>query len=88
VLADGYKTAPAKVFAQTTSGRGTWLKVIMKEGKKRQIRETAAMIGLHVDKLIRVRIGSLELGNLKPGEWRYLRPEEIFKLKELSAINH
>lgn len=82
VLEDGYKTAPAKVFVQSTAGKGTWLKIIMREGKKRQIRETAKQIGLYVEKLIRVRIGTLEIKSMKTGEWRFLTAQEIDDLKK------
>jgi 23S rRNA pseudouridine2605 synthase len=81
VLEDGYKTAPAQVALESTSGKGAWLRVIMKEGRKRQIRETGALIGLPVVKIIRVRIGSLLLGNLRPREWRILTQQEISDLK-------
>jgi 23S rRNA pseudouridine2605 synthase len=58
-----------------------WLRVILKEGRKRQIRETGSTLGLPVVKIIRVRIGSLMLGGMKPREWRYLTAEEIAGLK-------
>jgi 23S rRNA pseudouridine2605 synthase len=53
----------------------------MREGKKRQIREVGKTIGLPVVKIIRERIGTLQLGNLKPREWRYLTAEEVAVLK-------
>jgi 23S rRNA pseudouridine2605 synthase len=53
----------------------------MREGKKRQIREVGKTIGLPVVKIIRERIGTLQLGNLKPREWRYLMPQEVAALK-------
>jgi 23S rRNA pseudouridine2605 synthase len=81
VLEDGYRTAPAKVYIDKQLGKGVWLRVIMKEGRKRQIREIANRLGLPVVKLIRVRIGSLKLGSLKKGEWRHLSKEEILRLK-------
>lgn len=81
VLEDGYKTAPAQVIPMHASGKGMWLRVILKEGRKRQIRETGNRIGLPVVKIIRVRIGSLYLGSLKPRDWRYLTPEEVTALK-------
>jgi 23S rRNA pseudouridine2605 synthase len=81
VLEDGYHTLPLHVEVQTHSGKGTWLRVIMKEGHKRQIRETCHQIGLPVVNIIRVRIGSLQLHNLKPGQWRLLTPAEINELK-------
>lgn len=87
VLEDGYKTAPAKVFVQSPAGKGVWLKVIMKEGKKRQIRETARRIGFYVEKLIRVRISSLEIKSLKAGEWRHLTKDEVDSLKKMPSKN-
>jgi 23S rRNA pseudouridine2605 synthase len=87
VLEDGYRTAPAKVHVESPQGKGTWLRVILKEGRKRQIRETGSIIGLPVVKIIRIRIGSLLLGNLKPREWRYLKPEEIVALNQLGSKN-
>jgi 23S rRNA pseudouridine2605 synthase len=80
-LEDGYRTAPANVYIERLKGKGAWLRVIMKEGRKRQIREITNQIGLPVVKLIRTRIGTLHLGNLKPGEWRYLTDNEILALK-------
>ncbi|MEN6481128.1 MAG: pseudouridine synthase [Anaerolineaceae bacterium] len=82
VLEDGYKTAPAQVEYRDIVGKGQWLKIVMKEGRKRQIREIGQRIGLPIVKLIRIRIGSLSLGELKPGEWRYLTAQEINDLKK------
>ena len=59
VLEDGYRTAPVEVRLDGTFGKGAWLRVVMREGRKRQIRETGSQIGLPVVKIIRVRIGSL-----------------------------
>jgi 23S rRNA pseudouridine2605 synthase len=81
VLEDGYKTAPAQVWMDRPSGKGAWLRVTLKEGRKRQIRETGMLLGLPVVKIIRVRIGSQQLGSLKPREWRYLSPAEVAALK-------
>jgi 23S rRNA pseudouridine2605 synthase len=81
VLEDGYRTAPAEVGIDSYSGKGAWLRVILREGRKRQIREVGKTIGLPVAKIIRVRIGSLLLGNLKPREWRYLTAQEVAGLK-------
>ncbi len=81
VLEDGYKTAPAQVFMEASAGKGAWLRITMGEGRKRQIREIGSLLGLPVVRIIRVRIGSLRLGNLKPGEWRRLTPAEIEALK-------
>ncbi len=83
VLEDGYRTAPAVVNLTGFAGKGSWLTVILKEGRKRQIREVGKRLGLPVFRIIRVRIGTLELGNLKPKEWRHLTPAEVASLKKL-----
>lgn len=86
VLSDGYRTRPVKVEIEQPHGDGAWLRVIMKEGRKRQIRETAAQVGLSVAKLVRVRISNLKLGKMQVGEWRNLEPTEIEALKRSRKI--
>jgi 23S rRNA pseudouridine2604 synthase len=54
------------------------LRFVLKEGKKRQIRRMCEAVGLKVLGLKRVRIGSVMLGDLPPGQWRYLRADEYF----------
>jgi len=71
---DGEKLKPAKVSWQNEDQ----LRFVLREGKKRQIRRMCEMVGLHVVGLKRVRIGSINLGKLPVGQWRYLRPEEKF----------
>jgi 23S rRNA pseudouridine2604 synthase len=72
---DGEALKPAKV---------SWLnedqlKFILIEGKKRQIRRMCEIVGLRVTGLKRIRIGRIMLGDLPPGQWRLLRPEERFE---------
>ena len=81
VLEDGIHTAPAKVSIVSSAGKGSWLRVILHEGRKRQIRETGSLLGLPVVRIIRVRISTLLLGSLKPGQWRHLTKDEISDLK-------
>lgn len=85
VLEDGHRTAPAQVRIESAAGKSVWLRVTLREGRKRQIREMGKQTGLLVNRIMRVRIGSLLLGDLKPGEWRYLRPDEIRLLKRRSS---
>jgi 23S rRNA pseudouridine2604 synthase len=54
------------------------LRFVLKEGKKRQIRRMCEAVGLKVLGLKRVRIGGVVLGDLPPGQWRYLRGDERF----------
>jgi 23S rRNA pseudouridine2605 synthase len=81
VLEDGFRTAPAEVFVESKFGRGTWLRVILREGHKREIREIGRATSLPVVRIIRVRIGSLRLGSLKPRQWRHLTIEELERLR-------
>ncbi|MCI0474922.1 MAG: hypothetical protein L0Y55_01630, partial [Anaerolineales bacterium] len=60
----------------------TWLTIVLHEGKKRQIRHLCAAIGHPVVRLIRVRIGRIELGALPVGKWRALRDDEVRALRE------
>ena len=83
VLEDGHRTRPAEVFVDSKYGKGAWMRVILKEGHKRQIREMGKATGLPVAKIVRVRMGTLELGRLKPGQWRVLTETEVAALKKL-----
>ena len=74
------KTARAKVSIRKKAASGTWLRIVMREGKKRQIRRTGRTLGLRVKRILRVRLSTLRLGNLKPGQWRKLTDREIRQL--------
>jgi 23S rRNA pseudouridine2604 synthase len=71
---DGKKLKPAQVSWQNDDQ----LCFVLHEGKKRQIRRMCELVGLKVVGLKRVRIGKVMLGNLPPGQWRYLRDDEQF----------
>ena len=81
ILEDGYKTQPVDVRFESAQGKGAWVRVIMREGRKRQIRETCKQLGLPIVRILRIRIGPLRLGNLKPRQWRYLTMQEMKDLK-------
>lgn len=59
---------------------GSYLRIILHQGRKRHIRRVAEAAGLEVSELIRVRIGPVELGSLKQGRWRKLSGQEIHEL--------
>ncbi|HET9701733.1 MAG TPA: pseudouridine synthase [Burkholderiales bacterium] len=71
---DGDALKPAQVRWQNRDQ----LRFVLKEGKKRQIRRMCELVGLRVTGLKRVRIGRVKLGELPPGQWRYLGEEEGF----------
>ncbi len=69
----GYKTRPALVSKVSDKG----IKIILHEGRKRQIRNMCEQTGLQVKKLVRVRIQNIKLDKLKPGNWKLIDPEMI-----------
>ena len=71
---DGRALRPARVSWQNEEQ----LRVVLREGRKRQIRRMCELVGLRVLALKRVRIGSIALGPLPVGQWRYLAPHEKF----------
>lgn len=76
---DGVPLSPARV-----EQRGTGvLSVTIHEGRNRQVRRMCALAGLQVTRLRRVREGALTLGDLRPGRWRRLTPEEVALLEQL-----
>jgi 23S rRNA pseudouridine2604 synthase len=71
---DGVKLKPARVSWQNEHQ----LRFVLREGRKRQIRRMCELVGLVVTGLKRVRTGSVVLGKLPAGKWRYLRADEKF----------
>jgi 23S rRNA pseudouridine2605 synthase len=78
---EGQPSERAVVERLKIEGDNTWLKIILTEGRKRQIREVGQALGHRVLRLERVRIGPIKLGHLKPGKWRHLKPAEVEQLK-------
>ncbi len=80
VLEDG----PGRVDrARRLGGEGaglTWLELTLSEGRYREVKRLCRAVGLTVRRLRRVAFGSLELGELPPGQWRELEPEEVASL--------
>jgi 23S rRNA pseudouridine2605 synthase len=63
-----------------------WVGLVLTEGYKREIREMLAQLGVRVSRLIRLRIGTAELGTLQPGEHRNLTSEEVADLRRLTGL--
>jgi len=75
IVLEGKKTAPARI--QKIKKEKFWFSIEIHEGKKRQVRRMFEWAGVKVLRLVRVRLGSLELGGLKNGAWRELHASEI-----------
>jgi len=80
----GHRTLPAGL-KMLHRAENPWYEVRLVEGRNQQIRLMFKHFGLLVEKLKRVRIGPLELGPLKPGQFRYLTEEEAQKMKRAAA---
>jgi 23S rRNA pseudouridine2457 synthase len=60
-----------------------WLKLTIREGRNRQVRRMTAAVGHATLRLVRVGLGPIALGDLAPGEWRELNPEEVESLRAI-----
>lgn len=79
-LEDGpARASGARVVKET--GHGAVLALVLREGRKREVRRLCAAVGHPVTRLVRVRFGPVELGELRAGEWRDLRGAEVAALK-------
>ena len=84
---DGKMTLPATVEVITREEGRIVLRMVIKEGRNRQIRKMCEAVGLEVARLRRIAIGPVKLGMLKPGSWRELTSEEVRALRNASADN-
>lgn len=78
---EGYVTAPADIKTRRILGRSAEVEITIHEGRNRQIRKMCEKIGHPVITLKRVSVGSIELGSLEEGSWRYLTEKEIGQLE-------
>jgi len=85
VVLDGYTIQPPKVQVlrrpKDTNDKAVLL-VTIHEGRNRQVRRMCAMAGMEVTRLIRVQEGTLSLGDLPSGKWRYLTDIEVDALRK------
>ncbi len=78
----GFKTGRTYIKMVKRSGKNSVLQITIKEGRNRQVRRMLAKVGHKVRELTRIKIGPLELGRLKPGEFRFLAPREVNELRK------
>lgn len=78
---DGEPIAPAQAAEVARHEGQAVLRVTIHQGKNRQVRRMCAQIGLHVVRLQRIQEGSLLLGDLPAGKWRYLTDQELQRLR-------
>jgi pseudouridine synthase len=83
VFLEGRLTSPAQVAIVHEGEQSTVLRMIIHEGRKRQIRLMCETVGYPVVKLTRIRIGPFKLKGMGPGECRLLGQAELSKLKKM-----
>lgn len=81
IVLDGYRIAPPEIQVIQTQQDQAVLCITIHEGRNRQVRRMCARAGMAVKRLIRIQEGTLCLGELAPGQWRYLTQEEVEALK-------
>jgi 23S rRNA pseudouridine2457 synthase len=94
ILIEGKKTKPAEAYVLSEEPdlppRSTpirfrkniptsWIKLVIHEGRNRQVRKMTAAVGHPTLRLVRVQIGSVVIGELHPGEWKEVKRQEIFQ---------
>jgi len=84
-LDDGVAHAADARDAGRSGERGA-VRIVMTEGRKREVRRMLAAVGLPVRRLVRVRVGPLRLGALAPGEVRELTPDEVRALHRVAGL--
>jgi len=84
-LDDG-RTAPAKAAILKHERGATLIRLVVHEGRKRLIKRMCAAVGHPVRDLYRVAFGGVSADELRPGEWRYLRTEEIVRLQKITGL--
>src|SRR5204863_3692635 len=85
-LEDG-KTAPARVTILEKLPTKSWLEIGVREGRKHLVRRMCEAVGHAVDKLARVRLGPLGLGDLPAGAWRDLTPRGLVALRVAAGLS-
>jgi 23S rRNA pseudouridine2605 synthase len=78
---EGERYAFDRIMLVGAERQNAWYRIVVHEGKNRMIRKVAEAMGHPVLRLLRVRIGTIELGSMKPGESRYLAREEVAQLR-------
>lgn len=77
VILDGKPTSPADVEVVEEGTKTAVLKIIIHEGRNRQVKRMCEAVGHNVLRLRRIAVGKLTLGDLKPGQWRTLTNREL-----------
>ena len=79
----GRKTRPTRIERLSSNK----IRMVLQEGRNRQIRRMLRKVGNQVTRLHRMRISNIKIGDLKPGAWRYLTGKETAQLLKLTGLD-
>jgi len=86
-LEDGV-TLPARVeIMDRLHPGGTWLRIEITEGRNRIVKRMCLAVGHRVMRLRRIRFAGIEVGGLRPGEWRAITPDELRQLRKIGGVD-
>jgi 23S rRNA pseudouridine2605 synthase len=81
-------TLPARVeIMDRMHPGGTWLRIELTEGRNRIVKRMCLAVGHRVSRLRRIRFAGIEVGGLRPGEWRAITPDELRQLRKVGGVD-
>jgi 23S rRNA pseudouridine2605 synthase len=83
---EGRATQPAEVRLLRVEGDKTWISIVLKEGRNRQVRRLGEATGNPVLRLARLAHAGISAEGLRPGQWRYLTRDELIELKRAYGV--
>ena len=86
IVVDGRPTRPAEVRLLRVEGDKTWLEIVLREGKNRQIHRIGEAAGFTVMRLARTSFAGITSEGLRPGEWRHLSVDELTALRRAYGV--
>ncbi len=86
IVIEGRSTRPAEVRKLRQEGDKTWLSIVLREGRNRQVRRLGEAAGYQVMRLARVAYAGITVDGLKPGQWRHLTVDELKDLKRRFGV--
>jgi len=86
VQLDDGMTAPAEASLLGVESNSTQIQLVLREGRKREVKRMCAAVGHPVKKLRRIAFANIEADGLRPGEWRYLTDSELATLRGITGL--
>lgn len=86
VMLDDGMTAPAEASLLVAEPYSTELQLVLREGRKREVKRMCEAVGHPVKRLRRIAFANIEVNGLRPGEWRYLTSQELATLRGITGL--